>query len=90
MAGVTARSIGMHHRVVLDRASEVPHPRGRAQHWHTADDDLRAFVDGIVAELANVLGDRLIAVTLHGSLAAGCFYRAKSHVDLLWPWSNAG
>mgnify|MGYP001343181898 CR=1 FL=1 len=73
----------MRHHVVLAQTSKVPHPRGRAQHWHTADDDLRAFVNETVTELANVLGDRLTAVTVHGSLAAGCFYRAKSDVDLL-------
>lgn len=60
-----------------------PHPRGRAQAWSDVDADVRAYVEAAVRTHALRLGDRLVGVVLHGSLATGCFYRAKSDLDLL-------
>lgn len=60
-----------------------PHPIGRAQSWKDVDADIRAYVERTVRTFTDELGDRLAGVVLHGSLAAGCFYRAKSDLDLL-------
>ena len=60
-----------------------PHPSGRAQSWSGADPDVQAYVEAAVRVFVRELGDRLAGVVLHGSLAAGCFYRAKSDLDLL-------
>lgn len=49
----------------------------------TADKKLRAYIAGVVDELRSMLGDRLSAVILHGSLAMGTFRAPKSDVDLL-------
>lgn len=49
----------------------------------TADEILRNHIAGVVDELKRVLGDRLCAVILHGSLAMGTFHAPKSDVDLL-------
>ncbi|GAA1710480.1 DUF4111 domain-containing protein [Kribbella yunnanensis] len=54
----------------------VVHVSGRAQSWADCDEDVREYVlraAGLVDGWAYV----------HGSLAMGCFYRAKSDVDLL-------
>lgn len=49
----------------------------------TAPGELRAFVDGIARDTQTLLGNRLAAVILHGSLAMGSFYPPKSDIDLL-------
>ena len=56
---------------------------GRAQRWENADADVRAWVEKVVAALREELGASLVGVYLHGSLAAGCYRRPKSDVDLL-------
>lgn len=58
-------------------------PPGRAQRWDDCDADVRAWVERIVQALRDELGSTLEGVYLHGSLAAGCYHRPKSDVDLL-------
>jgi streptomycin 3"-adenylyltransferase len=60
-------------------AYDVPHPPGRAQSWADCDPDLSRYVEQALA----ASGLEPIGVYVHGSLAMGCFYRAKSDVDLL-------
>ncbi|MFK4083586.1 aminoglycoside adenylyltransferase domain-containing protein [Kribbella sp. NPDC020789] len=55
------------------------HPRGRAQSWGDCDSDIREYV----ADAVRAAGLAGAWVYVHGSLAMGCFYRAKSDVDLL-------
>ncbi|WP_405063393.1 DUF4111 domain-containing protein [Kribbella sp. NBC_01505] len=57
----------------------VAHVSGRAQSWADCDADIREYVLGAV-RAAGLEGS---SVYVHGSLAMGCFYRAKSDVDLL-------
>ncbi|WP_433162840.1 aminoglycoside adenylyltransferase domain-containing protein [Kribbella sp. CA-247076] len=57
----------------------VPHPPGRAQAWGDCDPDVRAYV----VDTLDATGLRPVGVYVHGSLAMGCFYRAKSDVDVL-------
>ncbi|KGM30877.1 hypothetical protein P409_30475 [Inquilinus limosus MP06] len=49
----------------------------------TADRELRTYVEAVVADLRDEVGDSLSAVILHGSLAMGSFHAPKSDVDLL-------
>ncbi len=60
-------------------AYDVPHPRDPAQSWADCDADLRQYVEETLA----ATGLQPSGVYVHGSLAMGCFYRAKSDVDLL-------
>ncbi|MEO3807445.1 DUF4111 domain-containing protein [Sphaerisporangium sp. B11E5] len=55
------------------------HPAGRAQSWDDCDTDIREYVNGTLT----AAGIPLAGAYLHGSLAMGCFYRAKSDLDLL-------
>ena len=55
----------------------------RGQHWDNADAHIRAFVHRAVAAFHERISDRLIGAYLHGSLAMGCYRRAKSDLDLL-------
>jgi hypothetical protein len=48
-----------------------------------APKELKAFVKGVVDDMESHVGDRLVAVLLHGSLAIGSFYPPKSDVDLI-------
>jgi streptomycin 3"-adenylyltransferase len=59
--------------------SDFPHPADRAQSWDDCDADVREYVTGTPA----AVGIPLVGAYLHGSLAMGCFYRAKSDLDLL-------
>ncbi|MEV6285890.1 aminoglycoside adenylyltransferase domain-containing protein [Kribbella sp. NPDC051770] len=58
---------------------DVPHPRDRAQSWASCDEDIRRYVGEALA----ATGLQPSGVYVHGSLAMGCFYRAKSDVDVL-------
>lgn len=51
--------------------------------WATAPATVRDQVNGFTAGVADALGDNLIGVYLHGSLAMGCFNSACSDIDLL-------
>ena len=55
----------------------------RGQQWEDCDADIRAFIRKVVESFRERLGERLVGVYLHGSLATGCYRRAKSDVDLL-------
>ncbi len=46
-------------------------------------DDVRAQLDELVSGIAEVLGDDLVGVYLHGSLALGCFNPQQSDVDVI-------
>ena len=61
----------------------IEEPPGRAQDWPTCDEDIAVFVRSTVALLAAELGDDLVGVYLHGSLAMGSYFRPKSDLDLL-------
>lgn len=54
-----------------------------AQSWDHCDDDIREFVDAVVGVFRSGLGDNLVGVYLHGSLAMGSYHRPKSDVDIL-------
>lgn len=58
-------------------------PPGRAQDWPTCDEEIAAFVQAAVDLIAAELGDDLVGVYLHGSLAMGSYFRPKSDLDLL-------
>lgn len=60
----------------------VAHVSGRGQSWGDCDEDVREYVLR-AAELVDGWG------YVHGSLAMGCFNRAKSDVDLLIVVPNA-
>ena len=45
--------------------------------------EARSRLDDLVRDLQRILGDGLVGVYLHGSLALGCFNPALSDVDLL-------
>lgn len=51
--------------------------------WPTCPDDVRSQIDALVEGFRRVVGDHLISVYLHGSLAMGCFNPRRSDVDLL-------
>jgi hypothetical protein len=62
---------------------DLAHVPARPQSWSSADPDIAAWVEGIVAALADELADELVDVYLHGSLAMGSYHRPKSDLDLL-------
>src|SRR3712207_6291017 len=45
--------------------------------------ECRAQVDGLVEDIRAALGDNLVGVYLHGSLAMGCFNPQTSDLDVL-------
>lgn len=52
--------------------------------WPDVDDDLARYLSGeVVAACGHLLGDRLVAVVLHGSLVLGDWRRSVSDLDLL-------
>lgn len=55
----------------------------RAQVWPECDEDIKKFVITLVERLRGELGNRLIGIYLHGSLAMGSYYRPKSDIDLI-------
>ncbi|TBL79154.1 aminoglycoside adenylyltransferase domain-containing protein [Paenibacillus thalictri] len=55
----------------------------RAQVWSDCDEDIKQFVEKLVERLKTILGNQLIGIYLHGSLAMGCYYRPKSDIDLI-------
>jgi predicted nucleotidyltransferase len=61
--------------------SDIDHAPARGQRWSDADEDLRQWVNSVVACLESAAD--VTGVYLHGSLATGSFYRPKSDVDLL-------
>ena len=55
----------------------------KPQSWQTCDQDIKHFVNGLVAKLAATLNDNLTGIYLHGSLAMGSYYPPKSDLDLV-------
>jgi streptomycin 3"-adenylyltransferase len=51
--------------------------------WQDAPRDVRDQVQRLVDALRAIVGDPLVGIYLHGSLAMGCFNPARSDVDLL-------
>jgi predicted nucleotidyltransferase len=51
--------------------------------WSNCPQDVRDQLNHFAAEMSTILGDNLIGVYLHGSLAMGCFNPARSDLDLL-------
>jgi predicted nucleotidyltransferase len=68
--------------VAVPRAA-IDHSPGRAQRWSDVDRDVGEWVTDVAAGIGDVLGSRLVAIYLHGSLAMGSYYRPKSDLDLL-------
>ncbi len=53
------------------------------QGWNSCDSGVRQLVEKVSTSSKVVLGDNLISVILHGSLAMGSYYFPKSDVDVL-------
>lgn len=53
------------------------------QRWPDCDSAVALFIDQVVDALQDELGDSLVGVYLHGSLALGSYYPPKSDIDLL-------
>jgi len=51
--------------------------------WHNCPAAIREQVEGFTTSVVNILGDNLVGVYLHGSLAMDCFNPARSDIDLL-------
>jgi len=51
--------------------------------WATCPDPVRTQVNNLVATLQQILGNNLVGIYLHGSLAMGCFNPQRSDIDLL-------
>jgi predicted nucleotidyltransferase len=51
--------------------------------WDTAPEPVRAQVKRFVRDMRTVLGENLIGIYLHGSMAMGCFNPDGSDIDLL-------
>jgi len=51
--------------------------------WVDAPRNIREQVEGLASGLAEIAGDELVGVYLHGSLALGCFNPEISDVDIL-------
>lgn len=55
----------------------------KPQSWQNCDNDIKDFVNDLVAKLTAELNDNLTGIYLHGSLAMGSYYRPKSDIDLI-------
>lgn len=55
----------------------------KPQSWDNCDEDIKSFIDKLVAKLKSYLDNNLVGIYLHGSLAIGSYYRPKSDIDLL-------
>jgi predicted nucleotidyltransferase len=55
----------------------------RAQSVADADRDVRQYLIRIAATLGEVLGDALVGLYVHGSLATGSYHRERSDIDLV-------
>ncbi|MGZ3551744.1 MAG: aminoglycoside adenylyltransferase domain-containing protein [Vulcanimicrobiaceae bacterium] len=55
----------------------------RAQSVTDADHDIQRYLVGIAGNLGDLLGDTLVGVYVHGSLAMGSYHRERSDIDIL-------
>lgn len=55
----------------------------KPQSWQNCDKDIKDFVNDLASKLEAELGNNLVGIYLHGSLAMGCYYRPKSDIDLI-------
>ncbi|MCL2671896.1 MAG: GrpB family protein [Clostridiales bacterium] len=55
----------------------------KPQSWPTCDAEIREYINGLVHLLVEKLGENLIGVYLHGSLAMGSYFPPKSDMDLI-------
>jgi streptomycin 3"-adenylyltransferase len=51
--------------------------------WHNCPTPIRTQVNTLIAACRDLIGDNLIGVYLHGSLASGCHNPDRSDIDLL-------
>jgi streptomycin 3"-adenylyltransferase len=51
--------------------------------WDTAPDPVRSQIKRFVRDSRAILGENLVGIYLHGSLAMGCFNPERSDIDLL-------
>ena len=51
--------------------------------WATCPDPVRTQINNLLATFQQLLGNNLVGIYLHGSLAMGCFNPQRSDVDLL-------
>lgn len=66
--------------------SETAAPKMSAMPFYTFENcpqPVRQQLDALTQALENILGDQLVGVYLHGSLAFGCFNPQRSDLDLL-------
>lgn len=55
----------------------------RAQSVTDADHDIQRYIIGVTGNLGELLGDALVGVYVHGSLAMGSYHRERSDIDVL-------
>ncbi|MCR2822187.1 aminoglycoside adenylyltransferase domain-containing protein [Lederbergia panacisoli] len=55
----------------------------RPQSWSNCDEDIKLFVITLTEKIKQELGNNLVGIYLHGSLAMGSFYRPKSDIDII-------
>jgi predicted nucleotidyltransferase len=51
--------------------------------WATCPPATRSQVETLIAEIQRILGNHLMGIYLHGSLAMGCFHPSRSDLDVL-------
>lgn len=56
---------------------------GRGRGVADADREVRQYLVRIAASLGQALGDKLVGLYVHGSLAAGAFHRERSDIDVI-------
>ncbi|HEU5228802.1 MAG TPA: aminoglycoside adenylyltransferase domain-containing protein [Ktedonobacteraceae bacterium] len=51
--------------------------------WSSCPNAVRKQIQAFCQQMQSILGDKLVAIYLHGSLAMGCFNPERSDIDLL-------
>ncbi|MCJ8008547.1 aminoglycoside adenylyltransferase domain-containing protein [Lederbergia wuyishanensis] len=55
----------------------------RPQAWSNCDEDIKSFITTLTEKIKNEIGNNLVGIYLHGSLAMGSYYRPKSDIDII-------
>lgn len=55
----------------------------KPQAWPQCDEDIKIYIESLLERVSAKLGERLIGIYLHGSLAMGSYYRPKSDIDII-------